>query len=853
MRRSLKILTWVAGAGFTLFVAGVAAVIIAYFYVAPDLPSVDSLKDVHLQVPLRVYTRDGRLIAEFGEKRRIPLTYDQFPPQLIHAFLAAEDDRFFEHPGVDYQGIIRAVIHLALTGHKSQGGSTITMQVARNFFLTAEKTYTRKISEMFLALKIDRELSKQDILTLYLNKIYLGARSYGVGAAAEIYYGKKVDQLSLPEMAMIAGLPQAPSAANPLANPHRALERRAYVLGRMRALDYISEAEYRQAMQAPISASLHARPVEVDAPYVAELVRQQMVQRFGDSAYSAGYRVTTTLDSRLQPAAVHALRDALQAYDQRHGYRGPVRHVTLPDGAAEAVAANSGGAPASSDAAASADAPQSGIDAKVLDKLDQLLDGVPEVGRLKPGLVLAIGDRDCQVYRPGGDTVTVGWDGLSWARRYIDDNDEGPAPDQAGDVVKPGDIVYLAATGDGGWRLAEIPQVQGALVAMDPMDGAVVALSGGYDFDQSKFNRATQAERQPGSAIKPFIYSAALNDGFTAATLVNDAPVVFEDKALEGIWRPENYSGRFFGPTRLREALVHSRNLVSIRVLRDIGVGPAINYLTRFGFPRDRLPRNLSLALGSATVTPVELAGGFAVFANGGYRVNPYFIQRIEDESGQVLFQADPRVVCRDCPQVDENDADAQAAAGSEQAAAADPQTPAAEPAEGQPAAAPVKLAPRVITPQNAWIVSDMMRDVIRRGTGRRALALGRHDLSGKTGTANDFQDAWFGGFNADLVTTAWVGFDQVRSLGNGEEGAHAALPAWVDFMRVALDGVPDHELPQPPGLVTVKIDPKTGLLAGADDPDAIFETFRAGHLPAHSPNAGDKGKKKKSKGDDLF
>lgn len=850
MRRLLKTLYYFAAAGFGMFLLGVIATGIAYIYVAPQLPSVDILKDIRLQVPLRIYTRDGRLIAEFGEKRRVPLRYDQIPEPMIHAFLAAEDDRFFHHPGVDYQGIIRAAVNLAVTGKKGQGGGTITMQVARNFFLTRQKTYIRKIREIFLALKIEHELTKKEILDLYLNKIYLGSRAYGVGAAAEVYYGTDVDHLTLAQIAMIAGLPKAPSADNPIANPKRALERRAYVLRRMHELGFIDDQAYAEADAAPVTAVYHGLRPEVGAPYVAEMVRDDMIQRFGGDAYTAGYSVTTTLDSRLQPAAQRALRQDLDSYDHRHGYRGPSGHVDLD--------------------------PQAGPG----DWADALKDR-SGVGDLAPALVISLADRSAHVFVQGVGEGDIGWDGLDWAKPALSDGHVGAAPKTAADVLKAGDIVYVKHA-ENGWTLAEVPKVQGALVSLDPVDGAVVALSGGYDFHQSKFNRVLQAQRQPGSSFKPFIYSAALEHGFTVATVVNDAPVVFADKSLEDVWRPENYSQKFFGPTRLREALVHSRNLVSIRVLRTIGVPYALDYLKRFGFDPDRLPHNLSLALGSASATPMEMARGYAVFANGGYRITPYYIQRISDSTGKVLFAANPPVACPGCAAIELHPppepvvptpvpaADATApvpastslgtavASGPVERSTDDANTQAqGDAGETAPATSQVlELAPQAITPQNAYLVASMMRDVIRRGTGRHALVLHRTDLAGKTGTTNEYSDAWFGGFNGNLVTVAWAGYDQVQTLGFGETGAHAALPMWISFMGAALANAPETRLVEPSGMVTVRIDPKTGLRAGAEDPNAIFDVFRVGHVPEKGPEAGPGGKnaaKNKKKDDDIF
>ncbi|MDX9767359.1 MAG: penicillin-binding protein 1A [Ectothiorhodospiraceae bacterium] len=778
----LKTVRWGFTLLFGLLMLSLAFVAGAYLYLAPGLPSVEVLRDVQFQVPLRVYSRDGKLLAEYGEKRRIPLRYDEIPPRMVQAFLAAEDDRFFSHPGVDYQGILRAAANLVLTGEKSQGGSTITMQVARNFFLEPEKTYTRKLREVFLALKIERELSKPEILALYLNKIYLGQRAYGVGAASQIYYGVGVAELDLAQTAMIAGLPKAPSRFNPVADPQRALARRNYVLGRMRDLGYIGDAELQAARQVPNTARVYGLSAELEAAYVGEMVRLEMVERFGEDAYTAGYRVHATVDGVHQQAANRALRAALLAYDERHGYRGPEAHVELPADAGVAA-------------------------------LDGVLGRYARVGGLLvPALVTASDEQRAEVYLGEGRKAVLDLAAVAWARPFIDESRRGPAPQNVSQLLKRGDVIRLIARADGqGWLLAQVPDVAGGLVSMDPHSGAVLALAGGFDFYQSHFNRITQAERQPGSAFKPFLFSAALEKGYTPASLINDAPVVFEDRALEGAWRPENYSGRFYGPTRLREALAHSRNLIAIRLLQSLGIGDALRHIGSFGFDLARQPRDLTISLGSGTVTPWELNRAYAVFANGGFLVEPYLIERIEDAAGQVIFQAEPALVC------EEPCAAAAAEAGGEVAMA--------EP--GPPS------APRVISAANAYQMVSMMQDVIRIGTGRRAQALGRGDLAGKTGTTNDLRDAWFAGLNGDVVATAWVGFDRHTPLGSNETGGAAALPMWIDYMRVALDGKPERLPAQPPGMITVRIDPATGLLAGSDARDAIFETFTPEQIAA--------------------
>ncbi|CAN5179807.1 penicillin-binding protein 1A [soil metagenome] len=818
-----------AGAALACMALALMGGLGAYFYLEPSLPAVEALRDVHLQVPLRVYSRDHRLIAQIGEMRRIPVRWDDIPDALVQAFLAAEDDRFFEHPGVDYQGLLRAGLVLLSTGEIRQGGSTITMQLARNFFLTPERKFVRKLREIFLALRIEHELDKQEILRLYLNKIFLGQRAYGVGAAAEVYFGKILNELSLAEIATIAGLPKAPSDDNPVRSPERAMARRAYVLRRMHELGRIDEQAMQAALAAPMESRVHGPTVELEAPYVAEMVRQQMVARFGSNGlYTSGYQVTTTLDSRLQADAVNSLRLALLEYDRRHGYRGPVAELEWPP-------------------------PETSAGAMPLEALRlQALNAFPDLGGLATGLVIKIDEQSARVFVRGTGEIELGWDGIKWVRPYIDDSNVGPEPESAADVLAVGQVIRLARTDEGGWVLSQAPSVQGAIVSLDPMDGALLALSGGFDYFGNKFNRAVQARRQPGSSFKPFIYAAALDKGFTTASIVNDSPVVFRDPGLEALYRPQNDTRRWHGPIRLREALVRSINLVSVRLLRDIHIPYAIDYLTRFGFERDQLPRDLSLALGSAGISPLQLAEGYAVFSNGGYKVEPYFIERIEDAASDVLYQAEPLMVCRECER-----ARIERALASEEQVIADRREllvePGLDPAEEEiiehedadtgPAAPELEalfherpFAPRAISEQTAYLVSDMLRDVIKRGTGRRALVLERDDVAGKTGTTDDRRDAWFSGFNGRIVATVWVGFDQERPLGGSEEGSRTALPMWVHYMRAALDGTESARLLPPSGIVTARISPVSGLLAKASDENAIFEVFRAGHLPARAP-----------------
>jgi len=786
-----KTLSWlfISIAGAAIF--GLVSVMGLYLYVSPNLPSIESLKDIKFQVPLRIYSQDGLLLGEFGEKRRIPLEYQDIPDHLIHAILGAEDDRFFEHPGVDYQGILRAVGLFVTTGRKVQGGSTITMQVARNFFLSREKTFLRKFSEILLALKIERELTKEDILTLYLNKIYFGKRAYGVGAAAKTYFGRDISNLTIAEFAMIAGLPKAPSTFNPIVNPDRAMLRRDYVLRRMNDLSFIDSQTLVEQQASPNTAKLHQLGIELEAPDVAEMARSEMLERYGSDAYTEGYKVYTTVKSHLQRQANKALRNGLLDYETRHGYRGPLETLDL-------------------------------LEYSEPDDWEQKLAKLKRIPQTERGIVISINKKDAFVYLQGNRVIKLCWKGMKWASPYRDGNRVGRAPKTTADIMHPGNLILVRKISNTQWALAQEPAAEGALVSLNSHNGAILSIVGGYNFYRSNFNRASQAKRQPGSNFKPFIYSSALEKGFTAASLINDAPVVFDDPGLEDEWRPENYSGKFFGPTRLREALVKSRNLVSIRILRSVGINYATNYVSNFGFDSSRLPKDLSLALGSAEVTPLSIARGYSVFSNGGFLIDPYLIDRIEGADNEVIYQATPLTVCNEC----------------DISNAADPGINSLQEApfdfrdRGFIDDTIINPARRVISPQNVYILTTIMQDIIQRGTGRRALVLKRNDLAGKTGTTNDQRDAWFSGFNSNIVTTTWVGFDNPRSLGDFESGAKAALPIWINFMREALQGSPQKPLQLPPGVVSVKIDPETGLLAGADFPNAIFETFRTEHTP---------------------
>jgi len=759
--------------GAVLLTVAIATI---YYLLAPNLPDTESLKETQFQVPLRIFSAEELLIAEFGEKRRTPVQYNEIPPYLIQAILASEDDRFFEHPGVDYHGILRAVYSLATTGVKAQGGSTITMQVARNFFLSREKTYLRKLNEIILALQIEQKLTKEEILTLYLNKIYLGNRAYGVGAAAKVYYGKPLAELTLPQFAMIAGLPKAPSKFNPIANPERAQLRRDYVLRRMWQVGHISQQDYQTSIQAPITASYHNRNVEVYAPYIAEMVRTQLIEQYGDDAYNMGLNVYTTIRAKHQSAANTALQSALLAYDKRHGYRGAQNNTAIKEG-------------------------------MKAEDFEQMLSRFDRIGPLHPGIVISIEEKLAQIHVKDHETIELSLASLVWARKQLGTNRRGKAVTDVTDILSLGDIIQLHQDAKGSWQLAQLPEAEGALIAVSPFDGSVTALNGGFEYFQNKFNRVTQSRRQPGSGFKPFIYSAALDKGYTAASVINDAPVVFDNPSDENVWRPENYSGKFFGPTRLRVALTKSRNLVSIRILRDITANYVIGYAKKFGFDTTQMPKSLSLALGSGSAAPWDMARAYSSLANGGYRVEPYIIQRIENADGEIIMQANPLTVCETCVV---NDTVTQA----------DSEVLALKPAE------------RIMTAQNNFIMNSLLRDVVRYGTGRKAMSLGRHDLAGKTGTTNDQIDAWFNGFHPELVAISWVGFDAPKTLGRYETGGRAALPMWIDFMKVALDDVPEEPLHQPVDMVTVQIDPDTGLLAGPDTQKTISETFREQYVP---------------------
>jgi penicillin-binding protein 1A len=757
----------------------------AFLYLSPTLPSVDSLRSIQLQIPLRVYSSDEKLIAEFGEMRRTPIQFADIPKDFIQALLSAEDDNFANHYGVDLSSLMRAASQLLKTGHIQSGGSTITMQVAKNYFLTSERSFSRKITEILLALQIERELSKDEILELYVNKIYLGNRAYGIEAAAQVYYGKSIRDLSLAQMAMIAGLPKAPSRYNPLMDPVRSKERRDWILGRMFRLGKIDEPRYKAALAEPIDARYHVQTPELAAPYIAEMARAEMVGRFGSAAYTDGFRVTTTVPSDLQLAANKSVQDGLISYDQRHGYRGP--ETRFPNMTREAWL--------------------------------QELPKYRTLGGLDPAVVSQVEGSGILVLTRDGKEEAVAWDSMKWARPFINSNSMGPRPQKPADVVQVGDLIRVQRQEDGSLRFGQVPSAQSALVSLDPNNGAIRALVGGFAFEQSNYNRAAQARRQPGSSFKPFIYSAALDAGFTPASLVNDAPIVFVDEYLDKVWRPKNDNNTFLGPIRLREALYKSRNLVSIRLLQTIGIDYALNYVSRFGFNKQELPRNLSLALGTANLTPMEVVTGWSTFANGGYKIQPYLIQRIESRDGEVLFTANPPSAAAATPEAEQRtQTTEEATAGSGPDEAKDSQAPA--------------VAERIVDPRTTYILTSMLQDVIKRGTGRRALAMGRGDIAGKTGTTNESKDSWFSGYNADYVTSVWVGFDQPETLGRTEFGGTVALPIWMSYMGAALKDKPEHAPPEPDGIISLRVDPVSGRAAPPGSPDAYFELFKSEDSP---------------------
>ena len=755
-------------------------------YLAPTLPSTQEIKTANLEMPLQIYSSDDKLIGQYGNRLSLPVTFDEIPEGLTHAFLAAEDATFFQHSGISIKGLGRAVTEVVTDDESQTGGSTITMQVAKNYFLSPERTLNRKLTELFLARKIEDELSKNDILTLYVNKIYLGEGAYGIRAAAKKYYSKSLDNLTVAEMAMLAGLPKAPSKYNPVANPSRALTRRNWIIGRMNELGYITKAQHDEAINAPIGINLYQEKLDMNMPYLAEMTRSALVERYGEQVMNGGWRVRLTVDSEAQKAAEKAILTGLVAYEHRHGWRGP----------------EANGEP---------------------------LEKFRRYSNMSPAKVTKVNSRSFEAILQSGENVTVNWSGMSWARKYISADRIGYFPSNASQIVSKNDIVRLIPAANGSWQLSQIPDVQGSLVSLNPETGAVRALVGGFDFNHSKFNRALQGWRQPGSTIKPLVYTAALEKGYRPDSIVSDRPIQVGD------WKPKNSDQRFLGDITLRRGLYLSRNLVSIRLLQAIGISDARNLLDEFGLDKEKLPTTLSLALGTGQATPLQMATAYATFANGGHRIQPYFIDQIYNYDNKLLFQANPQQACALCfnEQLDdlnkkliedyeakveeenkaskesENDIKAENSADSDatedspvkddsikNSKALDVEVFDASP-DSDRLKAPVlqyvraEQAPRILKPRVAFEMADILRDVIQRGTAVRAKALGRDDIGGKTGTTNEAKDAWFAGFHPTNATVVWMGFDQPSTLGRREYGGVAALPIWMDFMKAQLKNTP--------------------------------------------------------------
>lgn len=769
---------------FWLLLAGtsVTAVTFAglYLYLSPKLPPVDSLRQVKLQTPLRVYSSDGKLIGEFGEQRRTPLKYNQIPPLYLKALLAAEDAEFFEHHGVSLKGMLRAASQILKSGEIQSGGSTLTQQLARDFFLSRKQVFSRKFNEILLSIQIEQEFTKEEILELFNNKMFFGNRAYGLQAAAQIYYGKDVQELTIAQNAMIVGMLKAPSAYNPIVNPKRAMTRRNWIIGRMYELKFIDKPAYDVAIREQNTASIHGSGQETQAPYISEMARKEAIDRFGEAAYTDGYKVYTTVDSSMQAAAQAAVINGLMNYDERHGYRGPERRL----------------APSASP--------------ELEDWQDQL-QAMPSLGGLEAMAITAVADKSITLLQANGEKLELDWQhGLSDKRPYISEDSRGASPKSAKDFLHIGDVVRVGKDKDGQPRLTQVPEAQSALISLDPMSGAVRALVGGFDFNQSHFNRVLQGARQPGSSFKPLVYTCALENGFTPATMINDAPIVIRNEWTGEIWRPENDDGEFDGPISFRRALYRSKNLVSIRILKSLGVETVINSLERFGFNKKEFPRELALALGAHALTPMQMATAYASFANGGYKIDPHLISRIENGKGEVVFEANPKRVCKTCPDTPPP---------------TDPSIAEADKASGE-AVIEQQHAPRIIDARVAYIMDSILKDVVDKGTGVSAKSLGRTDLAGKTGTTNGPRDLWFSGYNPNLHTTVWVGIDKNTPLGKREFGSTAALPIWIDFMRTALEGIPNQTTRQPDGIVTVRINPETGKPAQPGDTNAIFEIF---------------------------
>lgn len=716
----------------------VALVAIAAALIYPALPSLDALTDYHPKQPLRVYSEDNFLIGEFGEERRAYIKIEDVPQNMKNAVIAIEDRRFYQHNGIDTKGVLRAIVN-NLSGGAKEGASTITMQVARNFFLSSDRNFKRKINEALLALKIEHSLNKEKILELYINQIYLGQRAYGFAAASQVYYGKPLEKLNLAETALLAGLPKAPSGYNPFVNPKRALSRQKEVLHDMYRYGFIKEDVYKEALTEPLRFKASKQSRDLAADYVAEIVRESLYGQYQDEIYSSGLKVYTTILKANQEAANNAVRDGILDYDLRHGYRGPEKVLDIEN------------------------LPSS----EKKNALDTALDEIDEFNGFIPAIITSVSPKAITAHSKSGDDITVSGKGLVFVEKALNNKDPSKR------LLKVGAVIRVLKTKDeknnDSWRIVQVPQVESALLALDPQNGAVRALVGGFDFNHSKFNHVTQAWRQPGSSFKPFIYSAALEKGYTPASIVEDGPLSFSaGQTGDKDWSPQNYENEYEGPIRLRQALAKSINTVAIRVLQAIGPGYAQSYITRFGFAAKDHPAYLTMALGAGSTTPWQLASAYAVFANGGYLVKPNLITKIVDQNGKVIAET----------KFDH--------AGD--------------------------AAPRVIDARNAFIMNSMMQSVIRNGTAAKAMQLGRSDLAGKTGTTNDHFDAWFAGYSPKQVAVAWIGFDKPQTLGKSETGAAAALPIWMKYMATALRGVPDESMPMPEGISVINIDPTTGI-----------------------------------------
>lgn len=827
---------------FVSFLLGLSALIGFYFYIEEELPTEESIRDVRFQIPMKVYTADGELISQFGEKRRTPLLHKEIPKQLIEALLATEDSRFYDHYGIDPVGVFRAAFDSIILGKRARGASTITMQLARNTFLTLDRTLIRKVKEIYIAIHIEQLLSKGEILTLYLNKTFFGNRAYGVGAAAQVYYGKNIDELSLAQFATLAGLPKAPSNYNPIRYPERAKQRRNIVLGRMLTVGAITQDEYQEAVSLDITAKHHGAKITVNAPYVAEEVRKKMVEMFGEEqAYTEGFNVYTTIEAKAQLAAKNAVINNIHAYDERHGYRGPEKYLWREvEQAQEKSAEQEYLEQQNPELLTQAEQPNDNFIGTTweLEKIVAYLQDIKDHGELTPAIVTNVTEKNAYVQLRNGEIDVLDWENLKWARKFISDTKQDTPPETAADILNPGALIWLRANPDGSYRLSQIPEVSGALVALDPNNGDIKALVGGYHFGNNQYNRVIQAKRQIGSNIKPFVYSAALDRGYTLASLINDAPINKWDKGLGTAWRPKNSPPTYEGPTRVRRGLAQSKNVMAVRLARSVGINNIVDHLTKFGFDQADLPANESLSLGSASFTPISVATGMSVFANGGYLIDHQIIDYVSYTSGKEVFRQVKLTAGLEEPDEIEN----------EEQQITIPQT----------LSQYVQPAPRVISESNAFLVADSMNSTIRgggkwnkgtgwNGTAWRAQKLKRDDLAGKTGTTNDSVDTWFTGFTPDIIATSWVGFDAPgRALGRtsyntnldksqrsgGESGATTALPAWIDFMAQVLPDIPVHYREIPEGIVSVRVDIKTGLLSRKTDHTSIFEYFIKGTEP---------------------